>query len=158
MLTVFHHKNHSDKNIINNFRNLLKQLKSYWGVLVFALIYIIFASNFLGTGCIFSSVSGIPCMGCGGTRAVFALMHGDILASFHYHPLVIPAVIIFGVYFSSLFIFGKETAKRFEKLLIVFCVISVLLYIIRMIMYFPHTEPMVYNYDSILGRIINFVR
>lgn len=31
---------------------------------------------------------GIPCPGCGLTRATLALLHGDVRAALHFHPLV----------------------------------------------------------------------
>jgi len=46
--------------------------------------------------CVFLQVLGIYCPGCGGTRAVDALLRGDFLQSFMYHPLVPYTVIIFG--------------------------------------------------------------
>ena len=39
--------------------------------------------------CVFNSLTGIPCPGCGGTRAVLALAKGHLTDSFFYHPSVI---------------------------------------------------------------------
>jgi hypothetical protein len=48
-------------------------------------------------GCVFYRLTGFYCPGCGGTRSVIALFHGDLLKSLWYHPLVIyTAVIYFG--------------------------------------------------------------
>lgn len=38
--------------------------------------------------CLFHLITGYYCPGCGGTRAVRALLHGHILQSLHYHPIV----------------------------------------------------------------------
>jgi len=32
---------------------------------------------------------GIPCPGCGLTRATLALLHGDVRGALHFHPLVL---------------------------------------------------------------------
>ena len=45
--------------------------------------------------CFFSSVMGIYCPGCGGTRSLTALLHGHFLLSLWYHPLV-PYMAIIG--------------------------------------------------------------
>jgi hypothetical protein len=37
--------------------------------------------------CLFRLATGVPCAGCGMTRSVAALLHGDLVLSFRYHPL-----------------------------------------------------------------------
>lgn len=51
--------------------------------------------------CIFLSASGLYCPGCGGTRAISALLHGQILTSFVCHPLVLYTVILGGWFLIS---------------------------------------------------------
>ena len=46
-------------------------------------------------GCLFHSITGLYCPGCGGTRAVRALLRGEILRSFFYHPVVVYGLIAF---------------------------------------------------------------
>ena len=46
--------------------------------------------------CVFSTYLRTYCPGCGGTRAVESLLHGRILESVWYHPIVLYTVIVFG--------------------------------------------------------------
>ena len=46
--------------------------------------------------CVLNTYLQIYCPGCGGTRAVDALLHGHILESVWLHPFVLYTVIIFG--------------------------------------------------------------
>ena len=53
------------------------------------------------TPCILYSVTGLYCPGCGGTRAIFALLHGQILTSFICHPLVPYTAFVGGLFLIS---------------------------------------------------------
>lgn len=39
--------------------------------------------------CIFHKVTGLYCPGCGSTRAVYKLVHGDVIAAMRFNPLVV---------------------------------------------------------------------
>jgi hypothetical protein len=43
--------------------------------------------------CPFKLATGLPCPGCGLTRAVVAALHGDPSTSFYFHPLGAPLVL-----------------------------------------------------------------
>ena len=43
-----------------------------------------------GLPCLFRMLFQISCPGCGMTRSWIALLHGDVLASFRYHPFGLP--------------------------------------------------------------------
>ena len=45
--------------------------------------------NMVFLPCMFHKATGLYCPGCGGTRAVLALLEGQILQSFFYHPIVV---------------------------------------------------------------------
>lgn len=92
-------------------------------------------------------------MGCGGTRALHVLMQGDFMESMRFHPLIIPAIFLFGIYAVLFFIKGRSAAKKLDKIMLIFSIIAFVLFIVRMILFFPNTEPMTFNFDSIVGRI-----
>lgn len=62
-----------------------------------------FFKKLLGIGmpCAFHSITGLYCPGCGGTRAVRAFLHGDILMSFQYHPIVLYGAAVVLLEFAS---------------------------------------------------------
>jgi hypothetical protein len=59
-----------------------------------AIVALFAAAPFLR--CPIAAVARVPCPGCGLTRATLALLHGDVAASLHHHPLasiVVPLVV-----------------------------------------------------------------
>lgn len=55
----------------------------------------------LPDGCMFRSIFGIYCPGCGGTRAFISLIHGDFISAIYYHPFVVYAFPIILVFYIS---------------------------------------------------------
>lgn len=59
------------------------------GAVALAVLYQCVFRHYLPTvPCFFNVFFGIYCPGCGGTRALIALLHGQILKSLWYHPFV----------------------------------------------------------------------
>lgn len=63
-------------------------------VVAHAAAYVFFAnrspySETIFPPCILLHFTGLQCPGCGGTRAMFSLLHGDVVTSFAMNPLVI---------------------------------------------------------------------
>ena len=64
------------------FRRLLLLL----GMIVyFAVAFTVMEKT--GIGCVFLYFLGIPCPGCGMTRALAAVLRGDAASAFSFHPL-----------------------------------------------------------------------
>ena len=64
------------------------------------------------------SITGIPCPGCGSTRATLALIHGDIQKALWYNPLAIAvdiAVVVYLVWYTVDIIRGKDTVNVLLK-------------------------------------------
>ncbi|MCI8490691.1 MAG: DUF2752 domain-containing protein [Lachnospiraceae bacterium] len=59
--------------------------------------------------CMFHTITGFYCPGCGGSRAVAALVRGEILLSFLYHPIVMYCAVIY------LWFMGSHIIERFIK-------------------------------------------
>ena len=74
-------------------------------IIAAAIVIIALLAYFGFYKCPFRLITGIPCPGCGMTRAFRALFRGDIEAAFYYHPmwpLVVLALILMGLYYLKL--------------------------------------------------------
>ncbi len=67
-------------------------------------LYLAFSSQILPVqfeGCIFQRALHVYCPGCGGTRAVRALLSGSLIKAFCYHPGAVAGAILYLVFFLS---------------------------------------------------------
>lgn len=84
-------------------------------IIIFVLFYIILKKVFhidlidYAKPCMFHAITGFYCPGCGGTRAIFALVRGKFLTSLYYHPLVAYMVVL-GIAFMF-----SQTLERITK-------------------------------------------
>lgn len=59
--------------------------------------------------CMIHAMTGYYCPGCGGTRATYALLHGKIITSLYYHPIVVYGVVVGGWFMIS------QTIERLSR-------------------------------------------
>lgn len=104
----------------------------------------------LDMGCIFRLVTGVPCPGCGMTRAHLAALSLDFRAAFFYHPLwFLPApLVLIQIFFPG----GLFCDRRWNHLAAMLLGILVMgTYVVRMLLLFPDTPPMEYQFHSLFG-------
>jgi hypothetical protein len=79
--------------------------------------------------CPFRAITGIPCPFCGLTSAWLAVLQGDLINAFSYHPLFlfIPALLMFAFHYKLL----KINEKWGNTIIIAGAVIIFTVYIIR---------------------------
>lgn len=79
---------------------VLRQLPGLW--LIPAVFFVASALGGMATSgpvlCLFRLVSGVPCAGCGMTRAFVAIAHGELPAAIVYNPLSPAAWLWMGVW------------------------------------------------------------
>jgi len=68
---------------MNQIKNIKPKLIATVAILLYALV-----SYFAGGRCIILIVTGIPCLGCGMTRALLALLQFRFADAFRYHLMV----------------------------------------------------------------------
>lgn len=139
---------------------------------VLILLPICAALLLTGIGCPIRWVTGIPCPGCGMTRASVSLLIGDswlvrtsdaapsfgtgipahLRAAWYYHPLVF--VIIPAILYGFL---GKRpllgSAKREQTFLLAGCTLMIAVYMIRLLL---HDPVLRIDWDAgLIARILN---
>lgn len=80
--------------------------------------------------CSFREATGLYCPGCGGTRAFLALLEGDIVKSFIYHPAVLyiaGGIFLFILSHSLNIIFPKKIEAFKIKPLFFYILIAIIL-------------------------------
>lgn len=87
----------TDKVIYNTGLCIMSAVIIY---LLISFLFDIHISRYL-MPCVFHTVTGYYCPGCGGTRAVAALLHGEFIQSFRFHPMVIYAAAVSGWFMLS---------------------------------------------------------
>jgi len=106
------------------------------------IIFFVILLFFGGYACPIYNTAGIPCPGCGMTRAYKLFLTGHLSDAFRMHPLFWLPPIFF--------------IKHFRKkgYVVLAGVLFIPVYIIRMATMFPDTPPFNYNYNSILGVLL----
>ena len=91
---------------------------------------------------------GIPCPGCGLTRACLLWLKGEGLAAVQMHPLALPAMLLIATFPLMRYLF-PAMEMPWCIAAVIWGILLILLYIYRMTTIFPGAEPMCY-YDSII--------
>ncbi|MCL2105906.1 MAG: DUF2752 domain-containing protein [Oscillospiraceae bacterium] len=126
------------------------------GAAVFAVPLLVFmlASQWLtGTICVFSAAFGIPCPGCGLTRAWVLALRGQWAEAFFFHPLFWYIPVIALVWGLGWLRNRRQTPRWLGVFLKASFALFVAVFALRMALYFPRTAPMVPNRDSFAWRI-----
>lgn len=86
-----------------------------------------------GIGCPIRYLTGVPCPGCGMTRAWFAVVHGDLAAAFAYHPLFWAVPLAAALGFARVAARQKSIQRAFDIALAAIAVAFIALWMIRLI-------------------------
>ncbi|MCI5892964.1 MAG: DUF2752 domain-containing protein [Clostridiales bacterium] len=68
--------------------------------------------------CLFNALTGLRCPGCGNTRAVLSLMHGDILKSIRYNYMFIPEMAVL-LYICIYFPYARIYKKKIPQIAVI---------------------------------------
>ena len=108
------------------------------------LIYYLIIHSVFDAFCPFLVMTGLPCAGCGLTRAGLYLLKGQVARAAHINPSIF--LVIAFVLYCSYFRYVKGSAVRGMKAALVALVAGMLaVYGVRMYLCFPRQAPYVYQ-------------
>jgi hypothetical protein len=143
----------------NNFLKVLTKAEAtkLLKILPFFAVYMVLAWLITKSTCIFMVILGLPCPGCGLTRAFAALFRLQLGAALWWHPLfwLIPVMLI--VFAVKRLKYGRGDVGWFTVFMTGSTALLIAVFIVRMILRFPHTQPFVLNPYSFTQRIVYFV-
>ncbi len=129
-----------------------KDIKKYrWPILGF-LIYYGISHYFWGAYCPMLLITGIPCPGCGMSRAIFFVFTMQFSRAWAMNPIAFLWAPFLLLFFIVRYVLGKRV-KKMQGLLIAILFATILYYCYRMLFVFPASPPMVYRYNNLLHLI-----
>lgn len=126
----------------------MKSVIKLYGVLaIIGGIALVLSLFFSVSPCILYHVIGLPCPACGLTRAFVSLVRLEFGQAFAYHPL------FFLVPFVPLLAWERLSAKWLNILSFTLFGILIVVWVVRMVLMFPHTPPLNFNEESLFAWI-----
>lgn len=130
-------------------------IKDLWMAIIVLVVYTVLVNVIFHAFCPMVIVTGLPCPGCGMTRALFYLATGRLHQSIQMNPMGIPIACIILYFCWNRYIIGKK-AKGMMLLVVVSIVLLLIVYVWRMYCFFPNRVPYVYAQNNVLSKAFPF--
>ena len=132
-------------------------IKEY-GMAVVALIFYAVVTNLVFHAfCPLIIFCGIPCPGCGVSRATAYFMTGRWKQAWLMNPMIFP-IAFTAVYFGwNHYLLGRK-ARGIKAIIIALLALLVVVYGVRMYLYFPNRVPYVYTENNVLAHLYLYWR
>lgn len=138
-------------------RRIGQDIKDLWPTVLALSVYTIFVNLMFHAFCPMLLITGIPCPGCGMSRALLLLLMGHPAESVKMHPLA-PLVLVIIIYFGwNRYIIGRRS-KMVPLFIGIGVVMLVICYLIRMYYLFPENQPLLYMEDNLLSQTIPYYK
>lgn len=111
---------------------------------ILAVIILVWQSKTIGYVCPTKRYLDIECPGCGGTRMIISLLHGDIYQAFRYNPFIMitmPIMFLITVQQMLLFIIKGTFSSWLDKVLITYAITLFMFGVVRNISMLDFLKP-----------------
>lgn len=132
-------------------------VKEYGMVIVALILYTVVTNLIFHAFCPMIIFSGIPCPGCGVSRATLCFLTGRWQRAWQLNPMVFPIVLAAAYFGWNRYLMGRK-AKGIKAITVALLVLLIIVYGVRMYMYFPNRVPYVYTEDNLLAHFYSNYR
>lgn len=132
---------------------VLKDLRGYGVPLLVVTVFYLLMHIFFHAFCPMVVLTGYPCPGCGLTRSLLFFLAGQWERSFYIHPMGFVVVLFFAYCAWFRYVRGQKI-PGVRWILILLVLTAVILFLIRMKLYFPNRPPYTYTPGSLLEKIM----
>ena len=121
---------------------LFRALALWLGLLIGGIVYGAVVSGLgFGIPCLFRTITGLKCPGCGVTHMALCLLKGDLSGAFHANPMVLtllPIGLILAVRLTCRYIKSgsKRLSRRENRMIIAMIVLLVAFGVVRNLRFF----------------------
>jgi len=123
-----------------------------WVILIF-LVYYFLSHIVWGAYCPMLLTTGLPCPGCGMTRAIFFIFTFRFQRAWNLNPVSFIWALLLVLFIFIRYLLGKKTDKL-KPLLVIALLGTIGIYGYRMIFEFPSSPPMVYRSNNLLSYVL----
>lgn len=134
------------------WKRITKDMKAYGGIITILFLVWLVLTLCFGNACITVFITGLPCPGCGMGHALLTLAMGEVEKAHSLNPSVWIWIALGVSFFLYKYVLGKDT-KYFGYLLAIVALVSVAIYLYRMVNLFPAKPPLTYFEGNLLQRI-----
>lgn len=132
---------------------LFKDIMSAKWAIIVIVAYFVLLKNILHSLCPMVLLTGMPCPGCGMTRAGFKVLHFDFAGAWRVHPFIYAVIVLAVIFAAERYIVQSRSMTVFKWCAAVTMTGLILFYIWRMARFFPNVEPMTYYRHNLIQRI-----
>ncbi len=137
-------------------KRVLADVQNYYRGALLAAVYVGATGALDFPVCPMVRLTGLPCPGCGMTRAAALFLQGRWLRAWQMHPFFYALLLLAIV--AAVFRYGMgRAAPRMRALVSATLILAVGFYAYRMARYFPEQEPMVYFEGNALRFVAQLV-
>jgi cytochrome bd-type quinol oxidase subunit 2 len=115
--------------------------------------FVVFAWSVTGTSCTIRSITGLPCPGCGLTRALLLFLRGDLAGAWTMHPLFwLAPPVLAAILYLAIRDPARLSSRTATAAWISITALFVIVYLVRMALIFPDAEPLTWNDQAFIIR------